>query len=492
MISWMQKHNRYLVWTIWIATIAFIGAGFVGWGSYKFGAGAGSVAKVGNIEIKQSKLNMVYSNLYNQYNQMLQGQLDEKKAKEMGLVQQAFASIATQAKLLNYAKEMGVIVSDEEVAHTLESIKGFQNKEGVFDKKVYEMYLKSQRLKAKTFEDTLREELTITKLLDLLHVPALPLETETIGAAVNIADKIGYTVLTPDDVNITEDDTALKTFWEAHKEDFKTPKTYTLAIVWTDSKDTPVTEDEIKSFYEMNSFNYTDGEGKRLSLADAKTQVTKDLKLKKTKKRAQKAYIAFKKGSRKNDEMLIMPLGYPKLSKEVWDEIEQKNEGEILKPKVVGDRYATVKVVKAEAPKTMTFAQAKPQVETLYRAQERKKALFTLAEETLKTIDKSHQKTTDFMRLDHFDNLDKLNSQESLQFLQKLFTSSKEKGIISVSNKVVVYTLMAQKLLPVDENQTQVLNQTVDTTKRRVFERNFIKTLDEKYPTEVYMGGLTN
>ena len=24
MISWMQKHNKYLVWTIWIATIAFI------------------------------------------------------------------------------------------------------------------------------------------------------------------------------------------------------------------------------------------------------------------------------------------------------------------------------------------------------------------------------------------------------------------------------------------------------------------------------------
>jgi peptidyl-prolyl cis-trans isomerase D len=492
MISWMQKHNRYLVWTIWIATIAFIGAGFVGWGSYKFGAGAGSVAKVGDIEIKQSKLNMVYSNLYNQYNQMLQGQLDEKKAKEMGLVQQAFATIATQAKLLNYAKDMGVIVSDDEVAKALESIKGFQNKQGVFDKKVYEMYLKSQRLKAKTFEETLREELTITKLLDLLHVPALPLETETIGASVNIADKIGYTVLTPNDINITEDDTALKTFWEAHKNEFKTPKTYTFAIVWTDSEETPVTKDEIKSFYDMNSFNYTNAQGKQLSFDAAKAQVTKDLKLKKTKKRAQKAYIAFKKGKRNNDEMLVLPIGDTKLSKAVWDEVQQKNEGEILKPKIVGDRYATVKIVKIEAPKVMTFAQAKPQVEILYQADARKKALFALAEKTLKNIDKSHQKTTDFMRLDHFDNLDKLNSQESLQFLQKLFTSSKEKGMINVSNKVVVYTIVAQKLLPVDENQTKVVNQTVNATKKRVFERNFLKALDTKYPTEVYMGGLTN
>ena len=66
MISWMQKHNKYLVWTIWVATIAFIGAGFVGWGSYDFGAKAGNVAKVGSIEIPQSKLNMVYSDIYQQ------------------------------------------------------------------------------------------------------------------------------------------------------------------------------------------------------------------------------------------------------------------------------------------------------------------------------------------------------------------------------------------------------------------------------------------
>jgi len=116
MISWMQKHNKYLVWTIWIATIAFIGAGFVGWGSYNLGSKAGNVAKVGNIEIKQSKLNNAYSNLYGQYNQMMQGKLDEKKAREMGLIKQAFSTLAVQAKLLNFANESGIIASDEEVA----------------------------------------------------------------------------------------------------------------------------------------------------------------------------------------------------------------------------------------------------------------------------------------------------------------------------------------------------------------------------------------
>jgi peptidyl-prolyl cis-trans isomerase D len=491
MISWMQKHNKYLVWTIWIATIAFIGAGFVGWGSYDFGAKAGNVAKVGDIEIKQSKLNMVYSNLYSQYNQMLKGQLDEKKAKEMGLIQQAFATIETQAKLLNYAKDLGIIVSDDEVARTLESIKGFQ-KDGKFDRSVYNMYLKSQRLKAKTFEDTLRDELTITKLLDLLKVQGLPLEIETIGSAMNTADKLKYRVLTEADVNVTIDDAKLKTFWEKHKEEFMTPKTYTLEILWTPSAETEVNDDELKSFYETNSFNYTDATGKQLSFDEAKEKVTQDLKLKKTKKKAQKAYIGFKKGKVQSSEKTTLPLGDNTLSKEIWEEIQQKADGDILKPKVVNDKYATVKIIAVTQPQIMSFEEAKPMLSKLYEAEAKREALATLAETTLENIDDENATVSDFVSLGNFDNLNGLNSQESLQFLQKLFTSLKEKGIISVSNKVVVYNIMEQTHLPLDNNQTKLVKETVNTIKQRVFESNLIKTLDAKYPTEVYMGGLTN
>jgi peptidyl-prolyl cis-trans isomerase D len=132
----MQKHNKYLVITIWIATIAFIGAGFVGWGSYQYGAKAGSIAKVGDIEISKAKFDMAYSDMYQQYNQMLQGKLDEEKAREMGLTQQAFSSLATQALLLNLAKEFGIVVTEEELADKLAQIPAFQT-EGKFDKTVY-------------------------------------------------------------------------------------------------------------------------------------------------------------------------------------------------------------------------------------------------------------------------------------------------------------------------------------------------------------------
>ncbi len=491
MITWMQKHNKYLVWTIWIATIAFIGAGFVGWGSYSFGSKAGNVGKVGNIEITQSKLNMVYSNVYNQYNQMLQGKLDEKQAKEMGLIKQAFATLATQAKILNFAQDLGIIVSDEEVANMLESIEGFQ-KDGLFNKEIYHGYLKSQRLKAKVFEETLREDLTISKTLALLQTESLPLEEEAISAAMNAADKLAYKVLTPSDVNITADEAEVKAYWESQKENFMTKKAYSLSIVWTQSSDTNITDDELKAFYEKNIFKYTDASGKQLLFDEAKENASRDLKLQKTKRDAQKSYIAFKKGELENSENITLPVGDLKLTKELWDEIKQKSIGDILKPKVVGDQYATVKINSIKEPEVMSFEEAKEKVSTIYTAQAKEKSLLTLANATLETLDESHATVSDFMSLEKHDNLKGLNSQESLQFLQKLFTSSKEKGIISITNKVVVYNIMEQKFLGMDDNKTDFVKENVNQMKQRTFETNLIKMLDKKYPTEVYMEGLAN
>ncbi len=491
MISWMQKHNKYLVWTIWVATIAFIGAGFVGWGSYDLGSKAGNIAKVGDIEIKQTKLNMVYSNIYNQVNQQLQGKLDDAKAKELGLIKQAFAQIATQAKVLNFAKDLGIVVSDKELIQELEQIKGFQ-KDGVFNKEIYDGYLKSQRLKAKDFENSLKEEITINKTMALLNTQALPLEIEALGAAMNVADKILYKVLTQSDINYVSDDAKVKAFWEKQKENYMTKKEYTLSLVWTSSSDANITDEELKNYYETNSFNYTDATGKQLLFDAAKEAATKDLKLKKTKKSAQKAYIAFKKGTIKSSEKITLPLGDLKLTQSIWNEIESKSIGDILKPKVVGEQYVTVKIEDIKKPQVMTYTQAEEEVRRVYDIQAKKEQLLTHAETTLDTLSASNANVSDFVTLNNHDNLKSLNSQESLQFLQKLFTSNKEKGIISVLDKVIVYNIMEQKLLSVDENQTDFVKQTVNQIKKKTFESNLLKMLDKQYPTEVYMGGLIN
>lgn len=489
MISWMQKHNKYLVWTIWVATIAFIGAGFVGWGSYDLSGKSGNVAKVGDIEISQKKLNMVYSNIYNQYNEAMQGQLDEAKAKEMGLVKQAFSRLATQARILNFAQEVGLIVSNEELLIKLQAIPAF-TKEGVFVQDIYTNYLKSQRLKAKEFEATFREEILIQKTIALLTTEALPLEIKAISAGMNVSDKLAYTVLSNKDIDFTLDEAKVKSFWEMQKESFMTKQFYDLSIVWTESKDSNVTEEELKAFYESKSFNYADGKGKQLSYEEAKAEVTNDLKLKKTKKTAQKAYIAFKKGTLTQSEKITLSLGDLKLTSAIWESLKTQSVGDILKPKVVADTYATIKIENITLPKVKTYEEAKAEASVLYSIQAKKEVLLTLADTRLKEFNKSTAIISDFIKLEENINMKALNSQESMDFIQKLFTSTKEKGIISVMDKIVVYEILEQRIDSMDENQTKAIKETVDTLKKNTFEANFIQILDKKYPTETYRTGL--
>ena len=490
MITWMQTHNKFLIWTIWVATISFIGTGAVV-GISGGGSKAGSVAKVGEIEIKQSSLNMAYSNLYGQYNEMMKGNFDDEKAKEMGLIQQAFARLETQAQVLNFALEVGIIVSDKEVAEKLQEIPLFQ-KDNQFNKANYTQYLLSQQLKAKVFEKRLRDELTIKKTMALLNTSLLPLEKEAITASMTISDKIAYYILTPKDINFTTKEVDVKQFWENKKENYRTEKKYTLSILWTSTNKAVVSDKEIKDFYQVNSFNYMNQEGKQLSFDDAKSQVIIDLKLKKTKKTAQKAYIAYKKGKVTATEKITLSLGEAKLVPSLWKVLETKSIGDIIKPKINVNQYATIKIEDIILPKIKTYKSAKKQATFEYERDAKREALLTLAQKEVSSFDINKAITSDFIKFEEKITLKGLEKQESLQFAKKFFTSYREKGMISIEPKIVIFNILEQKFVHADENQTKLIKQTIETLKINTFQSNLLKVLSKKYQTEVYQGGLKN
>jgi len=491
MISWMQKHHKYMVWTIWVAAIGFIGAGSVGWGSLHFGSKATSVAKVGDIEISQQKLNQAYNDIYSRYAQLFKGNFDEKKAKELGLIQQAFATVEIQAKLLNFAKENGIIVTDEEVAQKIASIKAFY-KDGVFDKNIYKTFLKNRHMKAKEFEENIKEEMIINKTLSLLDIKAQPLEIETVASSMNIADKITYKVLTTNDINVTIDDTKLKEFWQEHKDNYMTETVYELAIIWEEPKDINASDDELKSYYETNSFQFTDKNGKLLSFDEAKDSVKKALALKATKKSAQLDYIALKKGKISQPQTIKLSQNDTKLTPKVWEELSTKQNGDILKPKIVNNKYAVIKVVSIIKPKIKSFEEAKAEVSKVYIAQLKQELLKQKAENITKKLQDSNATTTDFVKIDSIDKFSELSKAESLHFLQNLFTSNQKAGTINLSgNKLIVYNINEQKIDKVDDNMTKKLTPIVHNLKIKLYQSNLIDILNTKYKTEVYMKGLT-
>ncbi len=489
MITWMQRHNRWLVWTIWVATIAFIGAGFVGWGSYKYGSKASAVGKAGDIEISRERLNFTYSNLYNRYNEIFQGKFDEEQAKKLGLLKQAFDSLASQAQLLNLANDFGITVSDKELADYITSMQAFKEN-GVFSKQVYKTYLQNRRIKSSTFEGILKDELTIQKLMSLLEYDALPFETKVVASALNIEDKIAYRVLSPNDFEAKIDDETLKKEWEASKNDYLTPRKYKLAIYWTDTADINVSDTDIRDFYDKNSFNYIDSKGKQLAFDDIKNRVAKDLKIKKGKKKALLDYIAVKKGKIQNSEVVILPANDKKLSTDIWKEIIQNNAGTLLKPKPTGTRYATVKIEEVIEPKPMPFEEAKKLIENKLKLNKSVELMENEAKKLLESIDKANLTQSDYVSLSKGGKFPPLNDKESLQFLQNLFTISEKKGIIRLSKRLVVYKILDQRMSDIDQNLTVGVQNEANKVKKSVFENTLFKKLNEKFPVKVYVKGL--
>lgn len=482
----MQRHRKYLVVTIWISTIAFIGAGFVGWGQYSYGDKAGSVAKVGEISITSAELQKSYSALFNQYNQLFQGKFDEQQAKQFGLQRQALRQLVNQALILNLAQNYGLTVTDEELWNIIKSQPVF-SKEGTFDKTVYADTLKQNQLSIKEYEDSMKKELLIQKTLYLLASANRPLEEKALSNALGVADKISYKLLTPSMLTLTPDETALKAFWEKHKNEFKSEPTFEVAYLVQSPVTVTPSIKEINEYYDMNRQSLKDPSGKILSVNEAQEVIVTALNDKATEKEALRLYIDYKKGSTTAavKKAIITASSSPfdpALTKEIMNLSDTKP---FLKPRKVGNDYIVVKLEKASPSAPLNYEEAKTKVMALYLNEAKKSKLQELAQNSYKTFSAP---ATDFLTRNDSSKLGDLNPQEGTEFLSKLFTSKQKQGFITLeSGNVIIYNVLEQKLL---QDKTLADGNAVAKLKGSLLDQGLIKTLESKYPVEIYVEGI--
>ena len=230
MITWMQRHKKWLVITIWISTIAFVGAGFVGWGAYDFGKSQGAVAKVGDREISFAQLNNEYSNLYNQYSKMFGEQFNKEMAKQLKLEEAAYNSLIQKNLLLSFADELGLGVLDEEVAKELVMIPAFA-KDGKFNKEIYIKVLNQNRTTPAEFEATIKEDLLLKKIQNLFAPFANISEIKNLSKLMFSEDKIKVKVIDGASINVPNDEAKMKAFWETNKNRYMSANSYELEFV---------------------------------------------------------------------------------------------------------------------------------------------------------------------------------------------------------------------------------------------------------------------
>jgi len=487
MITWMQRHKKWLIITIWISTIAFVGAGFVGWGQYNYGDKAGAVAKVGTVEITMGDLQKSYSNLYNQYSEMFQGEFDEEKAKSFGLRQQALKHLTQQALVINLARSYNLQVSDAELLDEIKTQKYFL-KDGEFSKAIYRETLSRNNMSLQEYEADVKKELLIQKVLKLIPVDTKANELKILDMATNISDKIEYKVLNAKRINIDSSDEFLKPFWETKQYNFMSEVSYDVKYIKQDKLSLEYDEAKLSTYYNDNKIHFKDNEGKILPFDLAKDKVRDKLNAKETKKEALRTYIAYKKGNLKNANIQTSTISASAnpFSSELLEKLSKLTSiSPYLKPIMIDEYYYTFELVKTNPSQPKTYDNAKAEVLAIFIQEQRKAKLLELAK---KSVTSFKGETTDFITGNDIEQLTELSTNDAEEFLMALFTSQDKRGFIPLeSGNVVLYNILEQKLL----NNTNISSDNpIVKLKSAMFNEGLIKKLQNKYKTEIFIQGL--
>jgi peptidyl-prolyl cis-trans isomerase D len=488
MISWMQRHRKWLVITIWISTIAFIGAGVVGWGQYNYGKTAATVAKVGNVEISGQELQRSYTQLYNYFNQMFQGKFDEEQAKKLGLEKQALNQLINQALVLNLANSYNIRVSDDEILKIITSQQAFLTN-GVFDKELYKTLIARNNMTTKEYEADLKKQIMIAKTLDLLALQPTPLETKSFQMAMNVADKLSYKVLDASMINVDTSDSKLKSFWETKKDQFMSDAAYEISYVIQPASNKTFTADEIESYYNANKTQFADAKGIIKPQSDVKEQIIAILNQEQTKKESLKTYVSYKKGELDKNipvKNITVTSSNNPFDADTLKEIAALNQNKaFMKPKLINDQYIIIKLDKAIAPAQKSFEDAKPQAMALYLATAKGEELLKVAKDSVATFNGS---TSDFVTSKDTKGINGLDEKETAEFLAKLFETNSKRGFVTLEDKkVVLYAILEQKLLT---NAQDDVNSLVMRLRANLLSENLLKKLRKQYKIEIYGKGL--
>jgi len=437
MITWMQRHKRWLVITIWISTIAFVGAGFVGWGSYDYGKSSGNIGVVGTKEIKMADLQSEYNTLYSQYQEALGGGFNQEMAKQFKLEDAAFNSVVQKFLILNYAHELGLYITDNEVAKYLVQIPAFQ-KDNKFDKNAYLAVLKQNRNTPTDFEEKVKRDLLIQKVQLLVGSKVMDNEVLNITKLVTMEDEVSIKIIKKTNLKINTSKESIKEYWEVNKQNYKTVEAIKIAMT--------------------------------------KVKIGEDRKV--SKKDALKKYLKLKKDEIKFDKTIEVSSQTNDLTIKNLEEVSKASIDSILKPIENNGYYLVIKVLEKQQPKPLSFDKAYKLVKVDY---------MDFAKENM-LIDKVTKATKDFkgkslgyITQNVTQEIKGLDKDEVEKVIKHIFSSQTTINSIVLANKAVVYEITNSRFNKDEDIQSKELRETLKGIKNNEIMTNLLTQLKNKY-----------
>jgi peptidyl-prolyl cis-trans isomerase D len=234
---------------------------FISWGgSYLLRERKHSyAAKVNGVAIETRDFSEAYQNAVKQYRDALGPSFSEKMIEELHLSERVLNDLISRVLILQEASRLGFDVEDEELREAIESIPYFRVN-GQFDPRLYERFLRLNRMSVEDFERMQRENLMFLRMTNLIKLNGGKVsEEEILETYLFENERINLTFLkvSPETFKgqITANEVEIKDYFQKHQEAFRVPAFFQIQyLIFRPSEfewKIQVSPDEMKRYYDQ-------------------------------------------------------------------------------------------------------------------------------------------------------------------------------------------------------------------------------------------------
>ncbi|WP_144838255.1 peptidylprolyl isomerase [Leclercia adecarboxylata] len=260
-----------------IIIVSFILTGVSG---YLIGGSANYAAKVNDQEISRGQFENAFAGERNRMQQQLGDQFSELAANEgymKNLRQQTLNRLIDEALLDQYAREIGLSISDDQVKKAIFSTPAFQNN-GKFDNTRYNAIVNQMGMTPDQYAQALRNQLTTQQLINAVVGTDFMLKGEADELATLVSQQRVVREATFD-VNALAakqqaSDEEVKSYYEQNKNNFTSPEQFRVSYIKLDAAamHENATDAEIQTYYDQHQDLFTQPQRNRYSVIQTKTE----------------------------------------------------------------------------------------------------------------------------------------------------------------------------------------------------------------------------
>ncbi|WP_426816828.1 peptidylprolyl isomerase [Winslowiella sp. 2C04] len=251
-----------------------------GVGDFLIGGNGDYAAKVNGQEISRSQLERAFSTERSRQQQMLGEQFSQLASNEgymQQMRQQALSQLIDEVLLGQYAKDLKLGISDDQIKQAIFEQPAFQT-DGKFDNAKYQALIGNMGFSPDQYAEALRKQLTSQQLVTAVAGTDFMLQGESDALAALVSQERLVRTATIDVNKLaaqqTVSDEESKNYYQQNQNSFMAPEQFRVSYIKLDaaSMQQPASDSEIQSWYEDNKADYGQPQRNRYSIIQTKTE----------------------------------------------------------------------------------------------------------------------------------------------------------------------------------------------------------------------------